>query len=280
MVVENARGPAVESSLRNSFMTTRVRPLGPTFLSYRVSDGRAYAESLAWALRAAGIPVWHDETDLPPGDTRHRLQEALASGLSGAVLVVTPELADSAVVRDVEVPAILALAADPAFSFAIASTVEDPAHSGHLDFAAPDQLLRLPPDSLRPFKQYGIPADTGTIARDLARRRMRVHHELLQATLEINLQTRLAPQAEVSGSGLVVRTRPPTDGRRCPPGCDLGAPRGFPPEPAPACGGFWRGKAARARRRSSQRRIRAGSGGADHHGLAHGRRRIGSSTVG
>ena len=98
-------------------MTPRVEPLGPTFLSYRVSDGRAYAESLAWALRAAGIPVWHDETDLPPGDTRHRLQEALASGLSGAVLVVTPELADSAVVRDVEVPAILALAADPAFSF-------------------------------------------------------------------------------------------------------------------------------------------------------------------
>lgn len=198
-------------------MTTRVKPLGPTFLSYRVSDGRAYAESLAWALRAAGIPVWHDETDLPPGDTRHRLQEALASGLSGAVLVVTPELADSAVVRDVEVPAILALAADPVFSFVIASTVEDPAHPGHLDFAAPDQLLRLPLDSLRPFKQYGIPADTGTIARDLARRRMRVHHELLQGTLEINLQTRLAPQAEVSGSGLVVRTRPPTDGRRCPP---------------------------------------------------------------
>lgn len=197
-------------------MTTRVKPLGPTFLSYRESDGQHHAESLAWALRAAGVPVWHDETDLPPGDTRQRLQEALASGLSGAVLVVTPGLADSSVVRDIEVPALRALAADSAFSFAIASTVEDPGRPGHLDFTAPDRLLGLPADSLRAFKQYRISADTGTIPRELARRRMRVHRELGQAALEINLQTRLEPHAEVSGSGLVVRTRPPANGRRAP----------------------------------------------------------------
>src|SRR5439155_22187904 len=35
--------------------------------------------------------------------------------------------------------------------------------------------------------------------------------------LEINLLTRLAAQAEASGSGLIVRTRPPADGRRSPP---------------------------------------------------------------
>ncbi len=199
-------------------MTAGVRPFGPTFLSYRASDGHSHAEDLAWALRAAGVPVWHDETDLPPGDTRQRLQEALESGLSGAVLVVTPGLADSNVVRDIEVPALRALAADPAFSFAVASTVEDPGRPGHLDFAAPDHLLGLPADSLRPFKQYRIPADRGTIARELARRRMLVHRRLGQPVLEINLQTRLAVQAEVSGAGLVVRTRPPADGRRSPPG--------------------------------------------------------------
>jgi hypothetical protein len=195
-----------------------VSPLGPTFLSYRASDGRGHAEDLAWALRAAGVPVWHDETDLPPGDTRQRLQEALASGLSGAVLVVTPGLADSPVVRDIEVPAFRTLAADPSFEFAIASTVEDPGRPGHLDFTAPDRLLGLPGDSLRPFKQYRVPADRGTVARELARRRMRVHRGLGQPVLEINLQTRLAAQAEVSGSGLIVRTRPPADGRRSPPG--------------------------------------------------------------
>jgi len=198
-------------------MTAGVRSLGPTFLSYRASDGRDHAESLAWALRAAGVPVWHDETDLPPGDTRERLVEALKSGLSGAVLVVTPEIVASPVVRDIEVPALRTLAADPAFSLAIASTIEDLSRPGHLDFGAPDRLLGLPADSLRPFKQYRVPADISTIARELARRRMRVHRELGQVVLEINLQTRLEAQAEVSGSGLVVRTRPPTGGRRCPP---------------------------------------------------------------
>ena len=198
-------------------MTAGVRPLGSTFLSYRASDGRGHAEVLAWALRAAGVPVWHDETDLPPGDTRQRLQEALESGLSGGVLIVTPEIADSSVVRDIEVPRLRTLAADPAFSLAIASTVEQPGSPGHLDFAAPDRLLGLPSDSLQAFKQYRIPADTGTIARELARRRMRVHRDLGQPVLEINLQTRLTAQAEVSGSGLVVRTKPPVDGRRSPP---------------------------------------------------------------
>jgi SMODS-associated and fused to various effectors sensor domain/TIR domain len=198
-------------------MTAGIRPLGPTFVSYRASDGGNHAESLAWTLRAAGVPVWHDQTDLPPGDTRERLVEALASGLSGAVLVVTPEIAASQVVRDIEVPALRMLAADPGFSLAIASAIEDLSHPGHLDYEAPDRLLGLPADSLRPFKQYRIPGDIGTIARELARRRMRVHRELGQVVLEINLQTRLEAHAEVSGSGLVVRTRPPTDGRRCPP---------------------------------------------------------------
>ena len=198
-------------------MTVGVRPLGPTFISYRTSDGRDYAESLAWSLRAAGVPVWHDEADLPPGDTRQRLEEALASGLSGAVLIVTPELSDSAVVRDIEVPAIRALTSEPAFTFVVASTMEDPSRPGHLDYAAPDRLLGLPADTLRVFKQYLMRTDTGTIARELARRRMRVQRDLGRPVLEINLQTRLAAQAEVSGAGLVVRTRPPIDGHRCPP---------------------------------------------------------------
>ena len=59
-----------------------VDPLGPVFISYRQSDGTDVAVGLAWALRAAGVPVWHDQTDLPPGDTNRRLAQALASGLS------------------------------------------------------------------------------------------------------------------------------------------------------------------------------------------------------
>lgn len=35
----------------------RVEPLGPVFVSYRQSDGTELAADLAWALRAAGVPV-------------------------------------------------------------------------------------------------------------------------------------------------------------------------------------------------------------------------------
>jgi len=81
------------------------------------------AECAAWVLRAHGVPVWHDQTHLPPGNFRRRLQEALASGLSGAVLLVTPDMVHSDIVRDLELPMLLRLEADSAFTFAIGSVV-------------------------------------------------------------------------------------------------------------------------------------------------------------
>lgn len=50
-------------------MADDVDPKGPVFLSYRQSDGTPVAVALPWLLRATGVPVWHDATDLPPGDT-------------------------------------------------------------------------------------------------------------------------------------------------------------------------------------------------------------------
>ena len=44
-------------------------PADPVFISYRQKDGTGVAGELAWLLRAAGIPVWRDRDDLPPGDT-------------------------------------------------------------------------------------------------------------------------------------------------------------------------------------------------------------------
>lgn len=46
---------------------------GPVFVSYRQEDGTANGAELAWLLRAAGLPVWRDSDDLPPGDTKSRL---------------------------------------------------------------------------------------------------------------------------------------------------------------------------------------------------------------
>ena len=103
--------------------SSRVSPRGPVFLSYRHSDGAELATALACALRAAGVPVWLDRSDLPPGDTERRLAEAMQSGLSGAVLVVTPDVGASTVIRDTELPQLLALEAEGAFTLSIASTI-------------------------------------------------------------------------------------------------------------------------------------------------------------
>src|SRR5690349_12520658 len=99
---EEQRSCHPSASRASSMTTDPVDPHGPVFVSYRQSDGTELAVALAWLLRAAGVPVWHDQTDLPPGDTDSRLQAALADGLSGGVLVVTREIEHSSVVRDIE----------------------------------------------------------------------------------------------------------------------------------------------------------------------------------
>ena len=192
---------------------------GPVFLSYRHSDGAELALALAWALRASGVPVWLDRSDLPPGDTERRLEEAMQSGLSGAVLVVTPDIAASSVVREIELPRLLSLEADGAFTLSIASTIK--AESGGLDYSAPDRLLSRTVPDLRGLRQD--PAltarDIANIARSHCRQRMealRPGIESGEQVIDINLQTRIVPSAIGPYGDLVVRLRPPTAGDRRP----------------------------------------------------------------
>ncbi|WNV83907.1 toll/interleukin-1 receptor domain-containing protein [Umezawaea sp. Da 62-37] len=126
---------------------TQVNDLDPVFLSYRHSDGDLLAERAAWAHRAYGVPVWHDQTHLPPGNFKRRLDEALKSGLSGAVLLITPDLADSDIVRNLELPLLLKLEADSAFTFAIGNTITGP--NGSLDYDAPDRFFPQEESKLR-----------------------------------------------------------------------------------------------------------------------------------
>src|SRR3954462_2466943 len=194
-----------------------IDPLGPVFISYRSSDGAELADRMAWALRSAGAPVWHDQEDMPPGDTQTRLQEALARGLSGAVLLVTPEIGESQIVKEVEVPELIRLhQADPDFIFVVASTIERADKPEQLDLEAPDRLLALPQGTLRSMKQFLLsgPDDCEKIAERVVRRRMDSYRRQGAETLTINLQTRLAPQAFTNQTALVVRTRPPKDGFR------------------------------------------------------------------
>ncbi|MFM9877480.1 MAG: toll/interleukin-1 receptor domain-containing protein [Rhodoglobus sp.] len=129
-----------------------VDPLDPVFISYRQKDGTDHVIELAWLLRAAGIPVWRDRDDLPPGDTDNRLAEAIDAGISGAVLVITPDIGASRIVKTVEAPKIISLhVADPVFALAIVNAIRKP--DGHLDYAAPDRLLGRDPQILQGVDQ-------------------------------------------------------------------------------------------------------------------------------
>ena len=199
--------------------STRISSRGPVFLSYRHSDGAELAQALAWALRSAGVPVWLDRSDLPPGDTERRLEEAMQSGLSGAVLLVTPNIAASSVVKEIELPHLLRLEAEGAFTLSIASTIE--AETGGLDYSAPDRLLSRTVPDLRGLRQD--PALTSRDLANIARSHCRQRMEALRASIEsagqvidINLQTRIVPSAIGPYGDLVVRLRPPTPGDRRP----------------------------------------------------------------
>ena len=192
---------------------------GPVFISYRQSDGTNLAIDTAWALRAAGVPVWHDRSDLPPGDTERRLAEAIASGLSGAVLLVTPELEHSSVVREIELPQLLELERNRGFTFSILSTIE--LDEGKLDYDAPDRLLRQPRGRLKRLKQE--PALTqqqiAEAAQAHSQRRMRAVRYGVEAAgcvITIDIQTRIPPFATRVNADMVLRLRPPMDGQRRP----------------------------------------------------------------
>ena len=199
--------------------SSRVSPRGPVFLSYRHSDGADLALALAWALRSSGVPVWLDRSDLPPGDTNRRLEEAMESGLSGAVLVVTPDIAASRVVKEIELPHLLRLEAAGAFTLSIASTIE--AEAGGLDYSAPDRLLSRPMSDLRGRRQdpAWTSREIANIARSHCRQRMEALRERIESAgqvIDINLQTRIVPSAIAPSGDLVVRLRPPTPGDRRP----------------------------------------------------------------
>lgn len=197
-----------------------VRGDGPVFISYRQSDGTGQAESLQDLLRAAGLVVWRDRTDLRPGTTVDRLEHALTHGLSAAVLVVTPEIAKSDIVRERELPRLLQLDADDTFSLSVANKVARSDDELKCDYDAPDRLLRLTPArTLADKKQSNmlVPAGETEIIRDLLmhrieQRRPEIHEQNRPFT--IRLQTRPSPFAlDADNEDLHIRIRASESGR-------------------------------------------------------------------
>ncbi|MCX5063826.1 SAVED domain-containing protein [Streptomyces sp. NBC_00452] len=197
-----------------------VRRDGPVFISYRQSDGTPQATSLEDSLRAAGLVVWRDRTDLRPGTTTDRLEQALTQGLSAAVLVVTPEIVHSDIVRERELPRLLQLDEDPAFSLCIANRIARAGSDSQCDYNAPDQLLRLAPSrTLADKKQSNMLSPSGEteIVRDLLMHRVEQRKSAIRnedRAFTIRVQSRPAPFAIDAGEDdLHIRIRSASDGR-------------------------------------------------------------------
>ncbi len=192
-------------------------PLGAHFVSYRQSDGTPLATEIEWRLRAAGVPVWRDVRDLLPGDTKTRIQEALGEGLAGGVLVITPEVEKSEIVREIEAPELIDLAERTEFSLAIANNIR--AASGGTDYRAPDRLLGRPDDRLSGFLQYGIdkPQEMRNLVDGVRQLRMRNLRERVAANdgwLHVSVQTRNHGSTyDRSGAELDLRLQPAEEGR-------------------------------------------------------------------
>lgn len=197
-----------------------VRGDGPVFISYRQSDGTAQADALEDLLRAAGLVVWRDHTDLRPGTTTDRLEQALTRGLSAGLLVVTPDIAYSDIVRERELPRLLQLDADPNFSLSIANTVARAGEELKCDYDAPDRLLRLAPArTLADKKQANMRQPTGEIeiVRDLLMHRVEQRKPIIRSDgrdFTIRVQSRPASSAlDADEDDLHIRLKPSDDGR-------------------------------------------------------------------
>jgi hypothetical protein len=162
-----------------------------------------------------------DENDFPPGDTDKRMEEALSSGLSGAIIVVTPEIEKSKAVQHIELRRILELEEEnPGFILAIANAIEDPAHPAKPDYGAPDKLLREPTsERLSKISQYltllDAPESLERLASDIIRQRLRVICPPDDSTLVLDIESRQKGSARVpSEAHLVSRLEAPDEGGR------------------------------------------------------------------
>jgi hypothetical protein len=184
--------------------------VGPIFLSYRQSDGTQIVAALGWLMRAAGIPIWRDRDDLPPGDTDHRLEQALGDGLSGGVLVITPDVAHSAAVKAIEAPGLISMhLEDDRFQLLIANEIADAA--GQIDYTAPDRVLERANSELRRVNQY--PTTTAgmlQLVQAALWHRMSQHRAEVASTgcFELSIQTRNVGQVyDRTGGQLDIRIR-------------------------------------------------------------------------
>jgi len=169
-------------------------PMGRSFLSYK-RERRAEAERLLAALRELGVPAWNDVDDLNHAPMESEIRNVLRDpDTASAILWLTPEVANSDMIRKVEAPLILERARTGDGFFVV------PVAAGGLDYsgaaATLDRAFTL--DDLQSWNLYRTPLDpidwqeAHKIAARVLRRRVETLHGALPAgePLRVILNTR------------------------------------------------------------------------------------------
>lgn len=148
---------------------------------------------LVGAMHDVGVPTWQDIRDLEEVPTEDRLRTVIRDEhTAGAVLWLTPEVAESPIIRTVEVPEVVArAAADPEF-------LVFPVIAGGLTFTDVNDLFSGTPhaDRLHEWNIVKVPDDESTAAvvtahRVLARRLALLNRQRpADAPIELGLYTR------------------------------------------------------------------------------------------
>ncbi|PYQ57754.1 MAG: hypothetical protein DMF53_21855 [Acidobacteria bacterium] len=172
-------------------------PAGLSFLSYK-RDRKVEAELLISAQHDLGIPTWRDLDDLDELPTEDEIKRVLRDPeTASAILWLTPEIADSPMVRQVEAPLILERARRQDAFFVV------PVVAGGLDYEAAAALLD-PSVTLEDLKLWNLrkvtadpiaPASAAEVAAWVLRRRIDAIHRSLPdgEPLRVVLHTRKAP---------------------------------------------------------------------------------------
>lgn len=173
-------------------------PTGRSFLSYR-RVRRDEAAFLIAAQHDHGIPTWQDVEDLGTVPTEDEIRRTLADpSTASAVLFVTPEVEDSAIIREVEVPKIIQRAEANTGFFVV------PLAAGGLDYAGAAEVTsnHLSAQSLADWNMFRVaePRLTASHAADVA-------HRIL--TQRIQAIHRFLPSGSPLRVGLFVRRSPP-----------------------------------------------------------------------
>ncbi len=129
-------------------------PTGRSFLSYKRSR-RDEAALLIQAQHDHGIPTWQDVLDLASVATEDELRRVLDDPTTASgILFITPEVENSAVIREVEVPKIVRRA-EPRDGFFVV-----PVAAGGLDFAKAAEATsnHLSAQNLADWNMHKVPA--------------------------------------------------------------------------------------------------------------------------